>query len=249
MMNGVGAHEVIVESPNHAWKVGDATDEELRRMLTAYRERVTDLWRDTRFRYCLVFRNYGQAAGASLAHPHSQLIALAIIPKRVREELDAARSWFREKERCIFCDVIRQELAMRDRVVIEGEHFVALSPFAARFPFEVNIYPKRHSHDFASMTPEESLSLGQMLRETLKRIELTLEDPPYNFVLHTSPNPHSGPGPARHDRWGTLAFDYHWHIEIVPRLTKIAGFEWGTGFYINPVAPEHSTQYLQEARI
>ncbi|MBI3920449.1 MAG: galactose-1-phosphate uridylyltransferase [Armatimonadetes bacterium] len=249
MMNGVGAHEVIVETPNHDWKVGDATEEELSKVLWAYRERLLDLQKDLRFRYCLVFRNYGQAAGASLAHPHSQLIAIAITPKRVKEELNAARDWYLEKERCIFCDVLRQELAMRDRVVLENDHFAVLSPFASRFPFEVNILPKRHSHDFTTMTDQESVSLARTLRETMKRIEVTLQDPPYNYVLHTAPNAGATAGPPRADRWTTLECDFHWHIEIVPRLTKIAGFEWGTGFYINPVAPEQSTRFLQEAII
>jgi len=244
MMNGVGAHEIIVESPDHGWKVSDASESKLFDIFRSYRERITDLQKDTRFRYCMVFRNYGAAAGASLAHPHSQLIALAITPKRVKEELHSAKEWYHEKERCIFCDVIRQELVMGDRVVLDNEHFVVLSPFAARFPFELAIYPKRHCHDFTLMGDDERRSLAGTLRETLKRIAVTLQDPPYNYILHTCPNTTHGTGPTRVNYWLTLEHDFHWHLEIVPRLTRIAGFEWGTGFYLNPILPEDAAKKL-----
>ena len=138
---------------------------------------------------------------------------------------------------------------MGDRVVMENKHFVVLSPFAARFPFEVAIYPQRHSHDFTLMEEGERQSLAETLRETLQRMSVILQDPPYNYILHTSPNTAPGPGQVRTNSWLTLEFDFHWHLEIVPRLTRIAGFEWGTGFYINPVSPEDSTRYFREAEL
>ncbi len=247
MMNGIGAHEVIVESPDHDWQFAEAPLDEIRDVLIAYRERIVDLQRDARFRYILVFRNYGARAGASLAHPHSQLIAIAIMPRRVNDELVAAKQHFVEKERCIFCDIITQELRLNERVVAQNEHFVALSPFAARFPYELNVLPLHHRHDFTLMSEEEMWGLAHIMRDVLKRLKEALKDPAYNFMLHTAPNP--VPRPGRPDYWGTIEWDFHWHVEIVPRLTRVAGFEWGTGFYINPVAPEASTQVLRAVEV
>ena len=247
MMNGVGAHEVIVESPDHQWHLAEAPLEEIRDVFVAYRERILDLQRDPRFRYSLVFRNYGLRAGASLAHPHSQLISIAVMPRRVKDELKAARDYFAHKERCIFCDIINQEMMLNERVVAQNEHFIALSPFAARFPYELNVFPRRHRHDYTRMNDEEIWGLAHIMRNVLKRVKETLNNPAYNFMLHTAPYPN--PRPGRPEYWGTIELDFHWHIEIVPRLTRVAGFEWGTGFYINPVAPEASTQVLREVEI
>lgn len=244
LMNGIGAHEVIIETPDHHLNLADASPAQMERILTAYRERLLDLRRDVRFRYMLVFRNYGQVAGASLAHPHSQLIAIAITPRTAKEELMHAQEHYRRKERCIFCDLILQEQALGDRVVSQSPHFIALSPFASRFPFEVHLYPLRHSHDFTRLTPEEQTDLARFLPDVLRRLKVALDNPPYNYMLHIAPNP--VPRPGRPDYWGTIELDYHWHIEIVPRLTRVAGFEWGTGFYINPVAPEEATRFLRE---
>jgi len=245
-MNGVGAHEVIIESPDHHMNLCDARPEHIELILRTYIARVKDLRRDLRLRYIIIFRNYGKVAGASLAHPHSQLIATAIVPRLPKEKLEAARSHYLSKERCIFCDLIRQEQALGDRVVMETRGFIVLSPFAARFPFELVIFPLRHCHDFVLMEEGEVSELAEVLKEALWRLREALNNPPYNYILHTAPSTH--PRPGRPEYWGTLALDYHWHIEIVPRLTKVAGFEWGTGFYINPVAPEEATKFLREVR-
>jgi len=246
-MNGVGAHEVIVETPLHHWDFADATGAEMSWILQAYVARLTDLRRDSRFRYIIIFRNSGLSAGASLAHPHSQIIAVPIIPKQVKEQLEAARNYYLNKSRCVFCDVLRQEMSMQDRVVEDNDHFVVLSPYAARFPFELQIYPRRHSHDFALISVEERGALGDTLRRTLQRMRRTLSKPSYNLMLHTSPS--TTPKPGRSDYWGTIAHDYHWRIDLMPRLTKVAGFEWGTGFYINPMSPEHATTFLRDAEV
>lgn len=245
MMNGVGAHEVIIETPDHHMNLCDASQEHLERILTAYRSRLLDLRKDLRFRYMLIFRNYGKVAGASLSHPHSQLIALAITPRTVKEELMHAQAHYRSKERCIFCDLISQEQELRKRIVFQSEHFIVLSPFASRFPFEVHLLPLRHSHDLTEMTGEEEMALARALKEVLRRLKEVLENPPYNYIIHTAPVLH--PRPGHPEYWGTIALDFHWHIEIVPRLTQVAGFEWGTGFYINPVAPEEATLFLRDA--
>jgi UDPglucose--hexose-1-phosphate uridylyltransferase len=246
MMSGIGAHEVIMETPRHDLNIPDLDDGQVEKVLWAYKQRILDLGKDKRFRYVLVFKNYGKAAGASLAHPHSQLIATPITPRYVKLELSRSREYFLEKERCIFCDIIRQELGSGERVIYENEYFVVIAPFASRFPFEIWVLPRRHEFGFQLLPDEERLLLAQCLKEILKRLRKTLNDPPYNYVLHTSPNPI--PRPGKPDYWGTIEYDYHWHIEIIPRLTKMAGFEWGSGLYINPTAPEEAAKYLRETQ-
>jgi UDPglucose--hexose-1-phosphate uridylyltransferase len=247
LMNGVGAHEVIIENPDANWDMADATPDEMTAVLNAYVARLQALKTDPRFRSVTIFRNIGVAAGATLAHPHSQLIALPIVPKQVREQLDASHDYFARKGRCIFTDIIRQETAMNQRVVESHEHFIVLSPFAARFPFELQIMPQRHCHDFALINKAEIAALGQVLTRTLRRIRKVLGAPAFNLMIYTAPTQHSEPGRATD--WSTLEQDFLWHIAILPRLTKVAGFEWGTGFYINPVSPESATKFLKEVEL
>lgn len=247
MMSGIGAHEVIIETPVHEHNIPDMTDEHVEKVLWAYKQRILDLSQDKRFRYVLIFKNYGKSAGASLAHPHSQLIATPITPRYVKLELSNAREYFMEKERCIFCDIIRQELGSGERVVYENEYFVAIAPFASRFPFEIWVLPRRHEYAFEIMPDEERLLLAKCLKEILKRLKVCLNDPPYNYVVHTSPNPMVRPG--KPDYWGTIQYDFHWHIEIIPRLTKMAGFEWGSGLYINPTSPEQAAKFLRDIAV
>ncbi|MFA6431563.1 MAG: galactose-1-phosphate uridylyltransferase [Candidatus Margulisiibacteriota bacterium] len=247
MMSGIGAHEVIVETPKHNQAIPDLDDSHVEKILWAYKQRIIDLEKDKRFRYILVFKNYGTAAGASLSHPHSQLIATPITPRYVKLELTNAREYFQEKERCIFCDMIRQELGAGERIVYENEFFVAFTPFASRFPFEIWLLPRRHEFGFQELPDEERLQLAKCLKDILQRLRVTLNDPPFNYVLHTAPNPVNRPG--KPDYWGTIQYDFHWHIEIIPRLTKMAGFEWGSGLYINPTAPEEAAKYLREVKI
>lgn len=247
LMNGVGAHEVIIENPDPNWDMADAAPEAMTAVLRAYVARLQVLKEDPRFRTVTIFRNVGTSAGATLAHPNSQIIALPIVPKQVRDQLDASHEYFARKGRCVFTDIIRQETAMNQRVVESGEHFTVLSPFAARFPFELQILPSRHCHDFALINEDEIASLGAVLTRSLKRIQKVLGAPAYNLMIHTAPTQRSEPGHAR--AWNTLEQDFLWHIGILPRLTKLAGFEWGTGFYINPVSPESATQFLKEVEV
>jgi UDPglucose--hexose-1-phosphate uridylyltransferase len=247
LMNGIGAHEVVIENPGHEWDYPEATPEDVQNILSAYIARMNALKQDERFVYTIIFRNEGTVAGASLAHPHSQIISVPIIPDQVKDHLDAARTYYKQKSRCVFCDVLRQEISMRDRIVEENEHFVVLSPFAARFPFELQIYPRRHQHDFTQMTPEEVTSLGDTMARSLRRIKVCLNNPAYNMMVQSAPHERQRPGHPEY--WGTLSQDFHWHIDILPRLTKVAGFEWGTGFYINPVSPEQATRFLRDVEI
>ena len=173
-MNGVGAHEVIIETPDHTASLATMPAAGVERVLWAYRERVLDLKQDRRFRYILIFKNHGEAAGASLDHSHSQLIALPVIPRNVRDEISGARRHFEHKERCVFCDIVRQELDSRVRVISENADFVALSPYAPRFPFETWILPKRHGSNFEDAPRHEYESLARMLKDTLLRMNRAL---------------------------------------------------------------------------
>ena len=203
-------------------------------VLWAYRDRILDLKKDKRFRYILIFKNQGAEAGATLEHTHSQLIALPIVPSNVIEELKGAMEYYKYKERCIYCDIVRQELEDRGRIVSENDHFLVICPFAPRFPFETWILPKKHSPFFEHASKQEYLDLSRSLRETLIRLNRALNDPPFNYIIHSNPleEPDNG--------------HYHWHVEIMPKLTLVAGFEWGSGFYINPVTPEDAALSLRE---
>jgi UDPglucose--hexose-1-phosphate uridylyltransferase len=246
-VNGIGAHEVIIETPDHARTTADMTAEEIFLVLKAWRERLVDLRRDIRIRYVLLFKNQGRDAGASLYHPHSQLIATPIIPTAVVEELNVAREHWAHKERCIFCDFIQQERALGDRIALETDRFVLIEPFASSFPFETWLLPKQHSHDFAHCADPLLEDLARLVRDFLRRIRALLDDPPYNFILHTAPSPHPRPGQPSY--WSTIQYDYHWHIEFIPRITRIAGFEWGSGYAINPTAPEEAARFLREITV
>lgn len=246
-MRGVGAHEVVIESPQHDLHMGDMDPQALEAVLGLCQERMRDLGRDARFKYVLLFKNHGAAAGATLRHPHLQLIATPVTPRAISVELDSAREHFHLKERCIFCDMLEQELTARDRVVSLDEHFAVLAPYASRFPFELMILPRRHSHAFTDEGRPALAALARSLKETLARLKSVLRDPPYNFVMHSGPNTETLI--RRRHYWDTLPFDFHWHIEILPRLTRVAGFEWGTGFYINPTAPEEAAAFLRDAVI
>jgi len=235
--NGIGAHEIIVETPKHVLSLSALTNEHVEEVLWTYRDRLVDLKKDKRFNYGMIFKNVGQAAGASLEHTHSQLIVTPIIPKTVTDEMKGCEDFYGYRGRCLFCDMIEQEISSGERVVLEGENFVAFEPYAARFPFETWILPKRHSSHFENLQKLGIAELAADLRTLLLKLETALDYPPYNYIVHTSP---FNVGDLNH---------YHWHIEVIPRLTRVAGFEWGTGFYINPVPPENAAEYLRTVEI
>lgn len=241
MMSGIGAHEVVIETPDNNLRMGEFSQEHMELVISAYRARVLDLHRDTRFKYVQIFRNYGKAAGAQQDHPHSQIIALPITPRWVKEELVNCREHYEYKERCLFCDIINQERKDRSRIVFENEEFMAFEPFASKFPFETWILPKVHNHDFRYLSDQQIPHLAEALRRTLLGLQIALNNPPYNFVIHSAPRAEAMRGGQNIER------DYHWHIEIIPRITKMAGFEWGTGFYINPTLPEDAADFLRKS--
>ncbi len=240
-MDGIGANEIVIESPEHGKPPADMGLAQMHRVVSTYKARIFDLQKDPRFRYVIVFKNYGYSAGALFSHPHSQVVATPIIPKRVKEELDGAKLYYNYKDRCIFCDMMREELKTAERVVMENRSFIAFSPYAPRFPFELWIMPKKHSCAFEDISDEEMEDLAMMFMTILLKLRKLLNDPPYNYVLHTAPN-----RVPRRNHWHTLGEDFHWHIEIMPRLVRTAGFEWGSGFYILPTSPEDGAKYLRE---
>ncbi len=235
-MNGIGAHEVIIENPDHSISLSTMDKKSSEDVLWAYYSRLIDLKKDERFKYVLIFKNEGEAAGASLEHTHSQLIALPIVPKIVQEEIDSSKQYYDFMEKCIFCDVIVTELSLNKRIVYQNTDYIAISPFAPRSPFETWILPTQHE---SSLRPKNNSfsQLAEVLQITLKRLDKILDVPPYSFVVHTSPFTEEE------------NIYYHWHIEIIPRLTRMAGFEWGSGFYINPTSPEDATRYMNEVEI
>jgi UDPglucose--hexose-1-phosphate uridylyltransferase len=236
-MNGVGAHEVIVESNEHNATLASMTPKNIEDVLWTFRDRILDLKKDRRLKYILIFKNYGEAAGATLEHTHSQLIALPVVPIYVAEEIEGAKQYYIYKERCVFCDIARQETESGIRVVAENDDFLTIAPYAPRFPFETWILPKQHESAFENSSSRMFQNLAKAIRTLLNKANRVLDDPPYNLVIHSSPTQDSN-----NDH-------YHWHIEFVPKLTKVGGFEWGTGFYINPTPPEEAARFLREARL
>lgn len=231
-LGGFGVHEVVVESSDHHGDFARLSVEHTDEILAAWLSRSSKLAEDKRIRYVLIFRNRGTEAGSSIEHPHSQIIGLPIVPKLVMDENAAALRYYQWKERCVFCDMITDELTQGLRIVEETERFVAFVPYAARFPYETWILPKTHAAHFSSIAADERKELAKILRSTLRKVDRTLETPPFNLILHTAP---SQEGDLTH---------YHWHIEIMPRLVETGAFEWGTGFYVNPVLPEDAVRQL-----
>jgi len=235
-MSGIGAHEVIIETPEHRTSLAELPEKRVEDLFWAFRDRTLDLKRDTRLRYILLFKNHGEAAGASIEHTHSQLIALPVVPIQVQEELEGSRRYFAFKERCVFCDIVRQDSAAGGaRVILETEEIVALSPYAPRFPFETWVLPRAHYSHFETAHPSLIQGLAWAVRSIIRKMEKVLEHPAYNFLIHSAPVQE---GPLEH---------YHWHLEIIPRVTRVAGFEWGAGFYVNPTPPEESARFLRDA--
>lgn len=237
VMHGIGAHEVFIESTEHDKTISSFTRTQMNEIIWCYRERMRDLEKDKRIKYILIFRNSGDAAGASLEHPHSQLIATPTIPKRILEELKGVKAYLDFKDRCIFCDMVDEELDVGKRVVATNDSFLSFAPFASRFPFEAWIVPREHQRCFHGLPDTRIEELSEVLQETIGRLNACLEFPPYNYIIHTTPCN------------AELDYFFHWHLEIIPRLTKIAGFEWGSGFYINPMPPEVAAEELRKVEM
>jgi UDPglucose--hexose-1-phosphate uridylyltransferase len=235
VMNGIGAHEVIVESPRHRESLTRLPLAGVEQVLRAYRERMLDLKRDDRIRSVTVFKKHGLDLGATREHGYSQLLGTPTPPQRLSDELHHARAYYDYRERCLLCDIVRQETEERTRVVEGSDQIIAFAPFASRFPFEVWILPRQHAPAFEQVSPTDLRALARVLHTVLRKLDVALEDPPFNLVLHSAPaGEHESPY-------------CHWHIEIAPKLTPSAGSEWGSGFHVNPMPPEDAARFLRDA--
>lgn len=235
--DGLGAHEVVIESPVHDQRLQDLPADRLWRVLWAWRTRLQDLKRDTRFASAIAFKNHGRAAGARMDHSHSQVVAYPILPEALDAKVRGAAAYFGWTGRCVFCDVTAQELQDRRRVVSDTLPMIAIAPFASRVPFETWVLPRVHSPRFEEACDATLEAMAVVLKDVLTRVDWALERPAYNLVLHTAP--FSGEAdPA-----------FHWHMEVIPRVTRWSGLEWGSGVPRNPVSPEEAARVLREVKV
>jgi UDPglucose--hexose-1-phosphate uridylyltransferase len=247
-MRPIGAHEVLLENPRHDRHLWNASDAEIEQFLMLVSQRIQDLKKDSRLKYVSVFKNHGSNAGQEFEHPHFQLTGTTFVPRRVLYELRAGREYFGGKERCVFCDIIAQEMRQDLRLVEVRGDFIATCPYAPRVPYETWILPRTHEASFERLGANRSgtlQDLGALLRRTLQRIRSVTED--FHLVLHTSPNSLHGSGTLGY--WKTLEDDYHWHIEILPILGSKAKSYTFKEVYYSPIGSETAAKRLREARI
>jgi UDPglucose--hexose-1-phosphate uridylyltransferase len=239
-MSGIGAHELVVETPDHFMTLAEMPLEDVTNLFGIYQRRIKDLKKDERFRYVLAFKNHGQTAGAAFVHSHSSIIASPFTPRRVKDEFRGAKEYFDFKERCLFCDIIRQEQEAGKRVIYENADFIAIVAFAPRYRYETWILPKRHEAFFE----ESDLNLANLAdasKIVLERINSCLNFPAYNMALHNGPNLLSSRNGVY---WDTVYDDFHWHIEIMPRVDPLSGSERSSIFGLTPISPEEAAKNL-----
>ncbi len=236
-MTGVGVHEVLISSPEHQQDIAELSLVQVEKIVRAYVDRYNAHRENPAIQYLLIINNHGKEAGASLEHPHSQLFGIPMVPPNVQEELEGVRRYHVEKGRCVYCDILATEQKTGERVIAENDHFLVYAPFASRTPFEASILPKWHASHFEAMTDDQRKSFARALKELTARLYRGLNDPPFNFYIHTAPN-HSG-----------ADLDYHWHLEVLPKLAIAAGFELGSGIMINVVTPESAAEFLRNVDI
>jgi UDPglucose--hexose-1-phosphate uridylyltransferase len=234
-MDGFGVHEVLIESPVHNETIGNMKYRQVEQVLLAYRKRYLQLGEDPRHQLVTIFRNNGERAGTSLAHPHSQIIATPIVPTQTRHVLEEAMRYYDDRGSCVYCDMIREEVAAGKRIVLETADFVVFEPFASRVPFETWILPKRHNASFGNISAGDAAKCARVLRKTVGAMYERLGNPDYNYVFCTAPFKDANES------------YYHWHVEILPRLTTPAGFELGSGIYITVALPEQTARFLSRA--
>lgn len=231
--DAVGVHEVIIESPRHVSSLSQLTPAEAQWLMVAYADRLRALAELPECRYALTFKNVGPEAGASIEHAHSQVVATTMVPSEVAQELTASRRLFRQRRRCFFCQVIEDELTYGLRLAATSDRFVAVCPYASRVPYEVWVLPREHASHFEQQAPDALEELAGFLQRVIARLESRHPQLAYNYFIHTAPFD-----------TGRLRY-YHWHIEVFPRLATTAGFEWGAGYFINPVPPEQAAANLR----
>lgn len=232
VMEAIGAHEIVVESPDHHQTLALMEGSKIRNIIRAYQQRLVDLEQDQRFKQFLILKNY---PGIFNRHPHSHILAMPVVPRRIDEEIWGILDYYQRKERCIFCDILKEEILMKKRIILETVFFLVFAPFASRYPFETWIVPKRHRSDFHQLQEEEAEDLSLALQSLFLRFYRLLSDPPYSLTFHTSPVQ----APFHRS-------EFHWHIEIRLRIGLREGFEWGTGFFVNQTPPEDAAAFLRE---
>ena len=247
LMPGYGAHEVVIEGEDHDQGMADHPVDLIFDALKMYRKRLSLHMQDNKLKYTLIFKNHRATAGASLAHPHSQIIGIPVTPRTIRIELMASLLHFSETGSCLVCDMIERERTDHDRMLYDDGIVTAFNSFASRFPFEMFITPVKHATFFDKESDETLYHLAKCMKDVLSRLKAVLNDPPFNFILHSGPNTEAKP--IFPGFWKTLEDDYHWHIEVIPRLVKTAGFEWGSGLHINPMPPEEAAHFLRDIKL
>ena len=236
-MAGVGLHDVIIENPLHNGFPAVIPLSGMQDIFQAYRALYRKFYEDPRVKMVILFKNNGAAAGTSLEHPHSQIVGTPVIPPQIRYRIEEAQKYHEDTGECLYCRILAEELKDRGRIVLETEHFVAFVPYAALSPFHTWIFPRRHMASFDALTEVELLDMASALQQALQRLYYGLDDPDYNYVLRSLPDPH-----------GNMEY-FHFYLAIVPRLTKAAGFELGSGMYINTQLPEKDAEFLRGVRI
>lgn len=239
-VDGFGVAEVVIETPLHNKTICTMPHEDVKNIITAYRNRYHEIARDHHICLINIFRNHGAKAGTSLEHPHSQIIATPIVPPHIRDQITQTILSSDTYGSCIYCDIIKEELQQRERIILETEHFVSLTPFASRSPFEIRIYPKKHCcsfGDIGDISDSDVEDMAYILKTTLKKLYIALNDPDYNYIIRSGPTDYIN---VRH---------FHWYLEILPKLTTPAGFELGTGIFINVTVPEECAKILREVTV
>jgi UDPglucose--hexose-1-phosphate uridylyltransferase len=236
-IEGFGFHEVIIDSPDHATCMALLPDEHVANILHVYKQRYARLSMDRRINHVTIFKNHGIDAGASLQHPHSQLIATPVIPSQVRHRLHEALTYYDDEGKCMFCHMVEREAEAQTRIVEKSEHFVTVQVFAAATPFATHIFPLRHMASFGDISSAEIADLARVLRTLLAKIYVGLNNPDLNFTIRSGPSDYAS---ARH---------FHWYVSVIPRLTRVAGFELGSGMFINTVLPEAAAEFLRGVKV
>ena len=236
-IGGFGVHDVIIETPDHSQGTALMDDAHVANVLRAYKSRYDELSLDPRIAHITIFKNHGPDAGTSLEHPHSQLIATPVISSQVRGRFQVALQHHDEYGECMFCQMIGEELAEQERIVLTTEHFVVLEPFASSTPFATHIFPRRHMANFGDISATEITDLARVLRNVLGKLCHGLGDPDFNYTLRSAPAELQG------------VKYFHWYVSIIPRLTRVAGFELGSGMFINTVLPEAAAEFLRNVKI
>lgn len=236
-MTGAGLHEVIIDTPLHNASLAVLTRDRVEDMLSAYKQRFLDFYRTRYIEHVIIFKNHGQRAGTSLQHPHSQIVGTPVIPGRLKGRIEGALRYYDDFGECLCCLIMKEELNDGVRIISQNDSFVAFIPYSALSPFHIWIFPKRHSACFGSITESELHDLAGILKETLQRLDIGLGNPDFNYVIHSlSPQ--------------ECAVKYfHWYVSIVTRVTRTAGFEIGTGMYINPSVPDNNARFLRDIKL